>query len=259
MGLLRSSFTMKTLICLAVFITIAYALPNTDSVVPEVELVEDAVDWRQTVAQEAKNQVTALLQSGKDQGACADLAASTIKEVEDAVSAQQKILNSLDTGSECHKEGQAAVDSAQSSLESANSALTDAQKAFADAENAPVSVPAKAFSTLKEGECGFFFGDSAYTSAKETFKGAKEALEKAKGTQKAAADALDVANKAWKAANQNNDENEKAYTKGKHMECVLEGTPPSSCTVGEVPQVTAPQLADDVPEHHCASFGARQT
>merc|ERR1719506_2158649 len=269
---------MKAVYCLIAFIAFANAIPSADTVVPEVEEIEVAADWKQTIAQEAKDQVTALLQSGKDEGACADLAASTIKEVEDAVSAQQKILNSLNTGSDCHKEGQAAVDAAQNTLESANSALTDAQKAFADAENAPVSIPAKAFSTLKEGECDFFFGDSAYTSAKETFKGAKEALEKAKGAQKAAADAVDVAkkaqeaaiqeclcdvrsayNKAWKAANQNNDENEKAYTKGKHMACVLEGTPPASCEVGAIPQVTAPQLSSDVPEHHCAKFGDRQT
>jgi hypothetical protein len=139
-------------------------------------------------------------------------------------------------------------------------------------------VGAQAFSSLQEGNCAFFFSDPAYTSAKEAFKTAKDQLEKAKGAKGSAETALATAkeaqkkaikecqcevrsayNKAWKAANQNNDENEKAYTKGKHMKCVLEGTPPASCTVGEVPQVTAPQLADDVPEHHCASFGARQT
>ena len=66
-------------------------------------------------------------------------------------------------------------------------------------------------------------------------------------------------NTAWKAANANNDEDEKAFTKGKHMSCVLEGTPPASCEVGDIPKVTDIQLADGVPAHHCASFGAPKT
>jgi len=268
---------MKAVYCFIAFIAFANAIPSADTVVPEVEEIEVAADWKQTVAQEAKDQITSLLQSGKDEGACADLAASTISEVENAVDAQQKILNSLNTGADCHKEGQAGVDAAHNTLEAANSALVDAEKAFSDAENAPVSVPAKPFSSLKEGECGFFFGDSAYTSAKASYTSAKNELEKARGAQKSAQDALATAqeaqkaaqqeclcdvrasfDKAWKAANANNDQNEKAYTKGQHMKCVLEGTAPADCNVGEVPKVTAPQLADDVPEHHCASFGERK-
>merc|ERR1712070_615081 len=53
---------------------------------------------------------------------------------------------------------------------------------------------------------------------------------------------------AWKAANANNAADEKAYTKGKHMQCVLAGTPPASCSVGAVPKVTAITLADGVEE-----------
>merc|ERR550514_1262889 len=191
---------MKAVYCLIAFIAFANAIPSADTVVPEVEEIEVAADWKQTIAQEAKDQVTALLQSGKDEGACADLAASTIKEVENAVDSQQKILDSLNTGADCHKEGQAGVDAAQKTLKSANSALTAAEKAFSDAEDAPVAVPAKSFASLKEGECDFFFGDSAYTGAKATYTSAKNELEKAKGSQKAATDALAQAKEAQKAA-----------------------------------------------------------
>merc|ERR1711871_1809059 len=212
-----------------------------------------------------------MLQEGKDEGACASLASATIKEVEDGVAGQQKILNALDTGASCPSEGQAGVDAAQNSLNSATSALSDAQKAFNDANAAPVSVGPQAFSSLQEGNCAFFFSDPAYASAKEAFKTAKDQLEKAKGAKASAETALATAkeaqkkairecqcdvrsayNKAWKAANTNNDENEKAYTKGKHMKCVLEGTPPASCSVGSIPKVTAITLDSGVPAEACA-------
>lgn len=188
-----------------------------------------------------------------------------------------QILNALDNGSDCHNQGQDSVDAAQKSLDSATSALSDANKALADANNAPVTVAAP-FSTLTEGQCGFFFSDSAYTSVKASFDTAKSEVQKAQGAKNGAVTALAAAkedqkaaveqclcdvrsayNKAWKASNANNDENEKAYAKGKHMACVLAGTAPADCNVGEVPKVTAVSLADGVPEHHCASFGAIQS
>merc|ERR1711871_1915055 len=265
---------MLRIFSIVAFIALANALPSSDSIVPEVELQQEfTVDWRKTVAQDAQDQITLLLQEGKDDGACADLATATLKEVDDSVDAQQSILNALDDGSNCPNEGQAAVDAAQSTLESATAALADAEKAFADAENAPVSVGPKAFSTLTKGNCDFFFSDSSYTGAEAAFGSAKTALDQAKGAEKAASDALSAAktaqekaikecqcgvraayNKAWEAANAQNEENEKAYTKGKHMQCVLEGTDPNDCSVGDVPKVSQVNLADGVPAEECTSF-----
>jgi len=265
---------MKLLFLSTLVVATVTALPSPDQypdgVVPETGLVDtNAFD----PAQEAQSAITVMLQEGKDEGACAALAASTVKEVEDAVNAQQEILNALDTGSDCHKEGQAGVDLAQQAVDSATSKLSDAEKAFSDAESAPVSVPAKPFTSLKEGDCAFFFGDSAYTSAKVTFENAKSELETARGAKKAADDALAKAkeeaakaveecqcdvraayNKAWEAANANNDENEKAFTKGKHMSCVLEGTTPADCNVGEIPKVKPIELADGVPAEPCPKY-----
>merc|ERR1712054_570962 len=218
---------MLRIFSIVAFIALANALPSSDSIVPEVELQQEfTVDWRKTVAQDAQDQITLLLQEGKDDGACADLATATLKEVDDSVDALQSILNALDDGSNCPNEGQAAVDAAQSTLESATAALADAEKAFGSA---------------------------------------KTALDQAKGAEKAASDALSAAktsqekaikecqcgvraayNKAWEAANAQNEENEKAYTKGKHMQCVLEGTDPNDCSVGDVPKVSQVNLADGV-------------
>merc|ERR1711871_650444 len=255
---------MKTVICLAVFITIAYALPNTDSVVPEVEMLQV------NAFQEAQDYVTELLQDGKDQGACADLAAATIKEVEDEVANQQKILDSLDTGADCPNKGQAAVDSAQSALDQANKDKTDADAAASSAANAPVNIAPKPLSSLTPGECAPFFSDPAYVAAVAAAESAKTAATQAAGAVtgaqaglKAAQDAQQEAikacqcavraayNKAWAAANANNDENTKAFTKGEHMKCVLDATPPADCQVGDTPKVSAITLAAGVPDSVC--------
>merc|ERR1711998_299534 len=57
--------------------------------------------------------------------------------------------------------------------------------------------------------------------------------------------------KAWEAANTNNDADAKTYTKGKHMKCVLDGTPPADCQVGDIPKVQAITLADGVEQAEC--------
>merc|ERR1711998_487274 len=58
-------------------------------------------------------------------------------------------------------------------------------------------------------------------------------------------------NKAWSAATANNEEDKKAYTKGKHMKCVLDGVAPNSCNVGTIPEVKAVNLAEGVPANVC--------
>merc|ERR1719460_273198 len=104
------------LFLLALVATAVVALPSPDlpdSTVPETGLVDtNAFD----PAKEAQAAITVMLQEGKDEGACASLASATIKEVEDGVAGQQKILNALDTGASCPSEGQAGVDAAQKIL-----------------------------------------------------------------------------------------------------------------------------------------------
>merc|ERR1740138_213627 len=250
---------MKTVICLAVIITITYALPNTESVVPETHFVSGVavvpeVEMLQVNAfQEAQDYVTELLQDGKDQGACADLAAATIKEVQDEVATQQKILDSLDTGADCPNKGQAAVDSAQSTLDQANKDKTDADAAASSAANAPMNIAPKPLSGLTPGECAPFFSDPAYVAA---VAAAQAGLKAAQDAQQEAIKECQCAvraayNKAWAAANDNNDQNTKVFTKGEHMKCVLDGTPPADCQVGDTPKVSAITLAAGVPDSVC--------
>merc|ERR1712178_158142 len=108
----------------------------------------------------------------KDEGACADLADATIKEVVDSVDNQQKILDALDTGADCPKEGQDAVDAATADLQTANKNKQDADAALAAAKTAMVKISPKALSSLQKEDCGFVFNDPAYLSAKTTAENA---------------------------------------------------------------------------------------
>merc|ERR1712127_1092534 len=221
-------------------------------------------------ATEARNSVDMLIQEGTDEGACADLAAATISEVENAVNTQQKILGSLDTGSDCGSKGQAAVDTAQQAVTDANDAKATADAAQSAAMNAPVTFQPKNLGSLQEGQCGTFFSDPAYVKAVAAKNQAIQAANQAAGAAQAAQTALDNAkaaqaelikqcqcdvreayNKAWEAANAQNDENQKAYLKGKHMKCVLEGTAVDECDAGSAPVVQAVTLADGVPAEAC--------
>jgi len=237
---------------------------DTSSMAPPTEFVEvSAFD-------EAQATVNSMIKSGKDEGACADLAAATIKEVEDAVDSQQKVLDSLDTGADCPNKGQGEVDSAESTLDGATKDKEAADAAAAAAAAADINFASRPLSQLTPGQCGVFFSDPAYTSAvaaKEAAAGsasqaaaavtaAEAGLESAKQAQQDAIKECQCSAKkayaaAWEAANSNNDANEKAYTKGKHMACVLAGTPPASCNVGAIPTVTAVTLTAAVESATC--------
>lgn len=250
---------MVKIFALFAILAFAAAIPS-DQVSPEDDLVQVGV----TAAEDAKATVDALMKSGKDQGACADLAASTIKEVNDSVDAQQKILDSLDTGADCGKQGQGPVDAANQAITDAQKAKSDADSGLASAHSAPVQFAAVPLDNLSEGQCSVFFDDVAYTAAKQTLDAAQKAADEAAGAVTAAQSALTAAQdeqakaiencrcaakkgleNAWEAATANNDSNQKAYAKGKHMECVLAGTSPAECQVGDIPAVTKPNLDAD--------------
>merc|ERR1719155_353316 len=271
---------MIKIFALLAFVGVATALPSTaDDIVPEgfdasgmdASGMAPPTDFLEVSAfDEAKATVQSMIQAGKDEGACADLAAATVKEVEDSVDAAQKILDSLNTGSDCPNKGQGAVDAAQSALDQANKDKEAADAAASAAASASVNFGSMPLSSLTEGQCGVFFNSAAYTSAVATKESTANAATQAAAAVTAAeagvnaakeaqqdaikecqCDAKQAYEAAWEAANANNDANEKAYTKGKHMACVLAGTPVDSCQVGAIPKVTEITLAAGVESATC--------
>merc|ERR1711959_364276 len=116
---------MMKIFALLAFVGAATALPSTaDDIVPEgfdaSGMAPPANFLEVSAFDEAKATVESMIQAGKDEGACADLAATTIKEVEDSVAAGQKTLEALNNGADCPNKGQGAVDAAPSALNQAN-------------------------------------------------------------------------------------------------------------------------------------------
>merc|ERR1712110_1395170 len=125
-----------------------------------------------TAAKAAKETVSSMLEAGSSDSACAELAATTISEVEDAVKAQQEAIDKFaapNDGTSCLEEGKAEVDSATEALDAAKKASEDAAAESAAAAGASVDFGPVSLSALHDSgplTCGPWLGDAAYTSAK---------------------------------------------------------------------------------------------
>merc|ERR1712216_440848 len=117
----RQVTTMRAILIVAVLALAVNAIPSSD-VVPETEFFdESAADYTK-----AKATVQSLLEAGKNDKACRDLATSSKKAIEDDVKADQKILDALPDGSDCAKKGQALVTTTKTEADKAAKAVTNA-------------------------------------------------------------------------------------------------------------------------------------
>merc|ERR1712072_472068 len=92
-------------------------------------------------AKAAKETVSSMLEAGSSDSACAELAATTISEVEDAVKAQREAVDKFtapNDGTSCLEEGKAEVDAAHEALEGAKKASEDAAAAASASAGASV-------------------------------------------------------------------------------------------------------------------------
>jgi len=250
---------MPTSNIMAVFFTVlalTMGLPTPDA-------ESDAFDM-------ASHEVTVLLQQGKDESACADLAKSLIDEVTNKVDSANKLLADLDDGSDCSSKGQDAVTTATTNKENAEKAATEAASAASSAAATEVDMGSYSFSALTEGTCTQFWSDPSYTAAQKTAADAATAQTDADAEVKAAESSLQAAQEqaakdvktcqcavrtsydtAFAEATKKASDDAAAFTKGRHMECVLKGTPAADCKVGDVPAVTPITLAEGVPDKQC--------
>merc|ERR1711959_872446 len=169
MGLLSShQDTMKLFICLALC-AFAAALPSAEvdpaAVVPESAPESPDMTLMEASYNDAKHTITALLQEGKDDSACRDMAKTTADEVTAAVDAQQKQLASMANGDSCNDEGQSLIDTANKNQEDADKAKNDAQKALTDAKSEKFNFGDFAYNDLQEGQCGTFFNSQTWKNA----------------------------------------------------------------------------------------------
>merc|ERR1711939_584353 len=120
---------MMKLVLAVALVAYASALPSIDTSAPEMTLMAKA-------HKAAKEKVSSMLESGSDSSACAELASTTISEVEDNVKAQQEILDHFaapNNGEHCLTLGSEEVAAAEAALEDAKAEAEDAASAASSA------------------------------------------------------------------------------------------------------------------------------
>jgi len=263
---------VKILLCLA-FCAFAAALP-ADTVVPTEATAVSVANDIELIAvsfNDAKDTVTQLLQDGKDDSACRDLAKTTSDEVLNAVKHSQETLAAMPDGSECDDEGKGLIDDAKQAEDAAKDAEKDAHDALESAKSEEFDFGKFRYTDLVEGQCGTFFNSQVWQNTKSKVQSAQNTYNTKVSETQSAARAVTVAQteaaklvkeckcKAKKALdkaletmnNKAEADNIKAWNKAHHMECVLDGKTTNNCNVPALPVVKpipySPGVANSCP------------
>merc|ERR1712205_234889 len=108
MGALNKRDNMSRFHVLLVATLLAFAVSEF---APETEL-EEAYSPEEAHA-DAQQSIDALLQEGKKDSACRNLASGTKKEISDGQRNTQRLINRMDVGKNCHTAGLAAYNAAK--------------------------------------------------------------------------------------------------------------------------------------------------
>merc|ERR1711907_102992 len=220
----------------------------------------------------AKPTIAALLQEGKDDSACRDLAQATRDEVTNSVEQQQKSLAALPNGSQCDDEGQDLIDDANAKKTAADKAASDAANALTAAQNEEFNFGDFKYTDLTEGQCNTFFSSAVWQNAKNKVNAAKNTYNTKQAEASAAAQNVESAKaeaermvKKCKCDTKKTIESErekmnanaqaantKAWNKAYHMECVLDGKTTNNCNVPSLPTVRPVPFAAGV-DRACAT------
>jgi hypothetical protein len=270
--------TTKTLFA-CLFLTAAVMAASTpDEVVRETEFVSVVSEMSvgdEDMHEEARTQVSSLLESGKTKDACASLAANMIKTVNDNAKNIQKALDALDMGKNCDQAGLKAYTDAQTAEGKAKKKNDDAVKAKSKADNTPLAVTVPLDTLKAPSTCSAVYATAAYKDAKSASDTADREADKAKGEYTQAKKATKAAKKAHEDAKLacacqaqkthksgvdmskkvKSSENQKSWSKGHHMQCVLSGKTAAQCKVPALPTVSVPGMPSWVSKTECRLFG----
>jgi hypothetical protein len=178
-------------------VTLIFAIAIAVSAVPSSEHVPASEMIEASEHAEAQAQVNALLAAGKSDSACKQLAVAEVKNIEENVKEQQKILNKLPTGKNCKNEGQEAVKKAEKRKTAADKALKKAKKKVNQALQADITVKTT-YGKAKEKKCVVAKTDPKYKAAKQKFDKATTAATTKSGEAEAAQKGVDDAKAAAK-------------------------------------------------------------
>jgi hypothetical protein len=236
---------------------------------------------------EAKEAIADLLQKGKDDSQCRELAKDTIKGIKKDIEAAQKLADVYDKGHNCHTSGQSEVTKAKQALNKATTKLKQARDKKKKKCSAKVKLTyTKTWSVSYTVEDDFNVGkkcvkvgdhyrsQSKYTKAKKACSDAKTAVAKAEGEEseaKSLVTTMEAAAKKKKkecycrvqkkhkevkkvVAASHTDAKVKAWRKAHHMLCVLDGTAPAQCKVSGMKKVNSGKVASGVTKAKCEAY-----
>merc|ERR1711865_419645 len=178
-----------------------------------------------------------------------DLASATRKEVKANIKTLQTALDDMPKGKACDSEGSTIIAKAKKGQTDAKFAATTADAALKKANDADIDFGSFKMKHLNAGDCNAFYGQDVFKNGVKALKKAKEGKKTAdKGVQDAIKPLSDAKQTAFdmvrkckckvkqglakehKKMNANaKAANTKAWTKARHLECVLDGTTASSC------------------------------
>jgi len=209
---------------------------------------------------------------GLDNNSCLDLANGSLKDVNDEVSTNNKLLGALNTGYECSAKGQKEVAAAQKSLDDAKATAKSVNSAVDKASAAiPVIVmPSISVLVSMGGSCDSVYKSDAYTNAAAaviTTTAAKVTADAAvvsyTNALKAAQDAANLAasqcrcddksklDAQWAIASNKDIAATQAssWTQAQNILCALNGKSP--CKFAAAPVLAKPALSPDTLSEAC--------
>merc|ERR1712023_334780 len=277
---------MKLVLCLCVALIAASAVADVselpDAVVPEVapevEVAPEMTEVEMDASfEDAKASVNELLQAGKDDKTCRNLAKTTAVEVNDSVAASQKAVANMPNGSQCNNEGAHLIKKAEDEKKKADKAEKDALNKVNAAKGAKINFGDYVVSSLDGKSCGYFYNTQVWKNAQSKIKSAEQHYNKKKAETQAATKAVQAAKdeaaklvKKCKCTSKRAIEkaiadfnakskavNTAAWKKSYHMICVLDAKPANKCHVPALPEVKPVPFAAGVKDSCVEEFNGK--
>merc|ERR1712166_1096918 len=259
-----------------IILSIAYALPSPNDVVPENKLVsiDDATSSSPRASAEAV--VASMLQTGADWTACSSLANTTRTEVTDEVERLQSMLDIEVDGCACAELGQDEVNRTNSLVTIANERVVTATRSLEVASNTQVQLTDQQFSSLQQEVCSWVHLDIGFTTVHATYEQAviekataetevtftvrnyNEAVEEAARLKlECECQTRSAHDTAWAIANAETSrtERERAWAQAHHIDCVIAQTSEADCHIATAPDVSKPYMCPDVTSAVCDGDG----
>merc|ERR1712166_634683 len=251
---------------------------EVDTLVPENRDPLEVAD--ESPAKLAAREVTTMLQQGKKQDECEKLAEDLCKTVSENVKKFDKEIGDLSDGSDCKDKGQIQVKKTTLEVNTLKTTLKTRTDEATKLANAGVNFGTYPLNTLDESECGLFWKNAAYVTAKQASQNAaelvtktsielttlklqlKEDIERAEEKRTECECGVRAAyNSLYSIATSTAEKDAKAYAKCKHMQCFLKTKNSEECLnlTFVVPTVSQEKIfANGVPKQECTASAEQE-